>query len=110
MAITLTKLFAEPDILFKITSYVRYVDIENLQNTSSELRKIFKETEFWERKLRIEFPKFDLPRSCPDPLSYVYWQLKYFGHYCDDNCYNICNNCNDYTHCFNITHCCPYLT
>ena len=97
---------AEPDMIFKITSYLSYVDIDNLSNCCKEMKKIFSNIGFWERKILLDFPKFCLPNVYEIPVEDIYWHLKHLDHYCNRECYNICYNCYNRTHCFNITHCC----
>ena len=88
----------------KIVSYLCYKDIENLENSCHLIKKIFQEIKLWEKKIRSEYPHFAVKVFEEEP-SNVYWQLKYLDHYCNNNCYNLCNTCYTKKICFNITHC-----
>ena len=95
----------EPDIIMKITSYLSYKDIDNLENSSINLKLVFEKIRLWERKIVLEFPYFVLSDEYEDNPNHIYWQLRYLDHYCNSKCYNICNICYNQTICFNITHC-----
>ena len=94
----------EPDIIYKIVSYLKYIDIHNLENSSWIIKTIFSEIKLWERKIRLEYPRL-ASDSYEDEPNDVYWQARYLNHICDSQCYNLCNTCLEYTHCFNITRC-----
>ena len=94
----------EPDIIYKIVSYLKYIDIHNLENSSWIIKTIFSEIKLWERKIRLEYPGL-ASDSYEDAPNDVYWQARYLNHICDSRCYNLCNTCLEYTHCFNITRC-----
>ena len=98
-------LASEPDIIFKITSYLAYKDIDNLENCSKLFANIFKNLNFWKRKIIQDFPDFKMAEECKEYKNEIYWQLKYLGHHCNSKCYNLCNLCYTETHCFNITKC-----
>ena len=94
----------EPDIIYKIVSYLKYVDIHNFENSSKIIKTIFSEIKLWERKIRLEYPRL-ASDSYEDEPNDVYWQARYLNHICDSRCYAHCNTCLEYTHCFNITRC-----
>ena len=95
----------EPDIIFKITSYLSYKDIDNLENSSIILKLIFKRVRLWENKILKEFPYFNINEDLEDEPNVIYWHLRYLDHYCNHKCYNLCNICYRKSICFNITHC-----
>ena len=96
----------EPDIGLNIMSYLSYKDLDNLEHSCIIFKQIFQRIRLWERKIKLEYPKFALDSECTnDEPNHIYWQLRYLDHHCTTRCYNICNICYDQTICFNITHC-----
>ena len=98
------RISCEPDIIFKILSYISFQDISRLEESSKTFESIFDRSRIWKRKLKQEFD-FDVSCDSKEHPREIYWQLKYLGHYCDKKCYNRCNICNKETHCFNLTKC-----
>lgn len=80
--------------------------MDNLSKCSKDMKKMFERVRFWEHKIALDFPDFQIPDLYEIPYCDIYWQLKYLDHYCNKECYYICTNCFERTSCFNITHCC----
>ena len=100
----------EPDIIFKILSYLSYQDINNLEESSKLFEILFEKAKIWKRKIKQDFSGFNICDEFETKDSDIYWHLRYLSHYCNSKCYNICNICFIKTHCFNITKCntCDY--
>ena len=107
-------------LFMSIICYFRFLDsasLENLELTCKLFRQYIIQFSSWRRLTNNQFPKLYLNLNIiqfnTKTEEHIFYKKKHrmfwiVGHDCNENCYNCCNICLQYTDCFWMSFCCDH--